>query len=100
MKPVHQIINSQAEHDRLLDTKQVSEEIEAFVGRLRDRPWIDPAPVDVIACGLRAAARDPDPSLWYRLREVIRDDDLTMADQLERISEVTAARRAARIYAH
>jgi hypothetical protein len=31
------------------------DEIEAFISRLRDRPWIDPALVDVIARGLRTA---------------------------------------------
>jgi hypothetical protein len=32
--------------------------IEAFIGRLRERPWIEPALVDVIARGLRMAARE------------------------------------------
>jgi hypothetical protein len=31
--------------------------IETFISRLRDRPWIDPALVDVIAHGLRTAGR-------------------------------------------
>jgi hypothetical protein len=77
--------------------------IETFIGQLRDRPWIDPALVDVIAHGLRTAACDPNPALWERLREVIRDDeDLTMADQLTQISRIAVtplggerARRAA-----
>jgi hypothetical protein len=68
--------------------------IETFISRLRDRPWIDPALVDVIAHGLR----NPDPALWERLREVIRDDDLTMADQLARISEISAAPHAAGLH--
>jgi hypothetical protein len=75
-------------------------EVDAFISRLRERPWIDPTLVNVIAHGLRAAACDPNPALWERLREVIRDEDLTMADQLSRIREVTAARRAARHHAH
>jgi hypothetical protein len=69
------------------------DEIErSFIGRLRERPWIEPALVDAIAHGLWTAVRDPDPSLWQQLREVIRDDDeLTVADQLRQISRVTAA---------
>jgi hypothetical protein len=45
--------------------------VESFVTRLRDRPWIEPELVDVIAHGLRTAVRDPDPSLWEKLRQVI-----------------------------
>jgi hypothetical protein len=68
------------------------DEIETFIGRLRERPWIEPALVDMVAHGLRSAIRDPDLSLWQQLREVIRDDDeLTVADQLTRISRITAA---------
>jgi hypothetical protein len=69
------------------------DEIEAFISRLRDRPWIDPGLVDVIGHGLRTAACDPDPALWKRLREVIRDDELTMANQLARISRITGLMR-------
>jgi hypothetical protein len=79
------------------------DEIERFVGQLRERPWIDSALVDLIAHGLRTAVRDPNTSLWKQLREVIRDDEeLTMADLLEQIGRVTRrhldheqARRAA-----
>jgi hypothetical protein len=68
------------------------DEIETFIGRLRDRPWIEPALVDLIARGLRTAVRDPDPSLWERLRVVIRDDEeLTVGEQLTQISNITAA---------
>jgi hypothetical protein len=74
--------------------------IEVFIGRLRDRPWIEPALVDVIAHGLRTAACDPDPALWEQLREVIGDDDMTMADQLTQILEITAARCSAKLHAH
>ena len=66
-------------------------EIEAFIARLRDRPWIEPTLVDMIAHGLRTAVRDPNPALCERLREVIRDDEeLTVADQLTQISRITA----------
>jgi hypothetical protein len=66
-------------------------EIERFVGRLRDRPWIEPALVDVIAHGLRSAVCDPDQSLWDRLREVIRDEDDLVGHQLAEISIITGA---------
>jgi hypothetical protein len=77
--------------------------VETFVAMLRQRPWIDHPLVDSIAHGLRTAVRDPNPSLWKQLREMIRDDEeLTVADQLTQISCITAghlnderARRAA-----
>jgi hypothetical protein len=54
---------------------QQRDEIERFVVRLRERPWIDSALVNLIAHGLRTAVRDPSSSLWEQLREVIRDDE-------------------------
>jgi hypothetical protein len=70
-------------------------EIGAFIGRLRERPWIEPTLVDMIAHGLRTAACDSNPALWEELREVIRDDEdhLTMADQLTQISRITGLMR-------
>lgn len=65
--------------------------IDTFIEELRQRPWIEPALVDLIAHGLQNAVRDPDPSLWERLREVIRDDEDLVADQLRQISRITAA---------
>jgi hypothetical protein len=56
--------------------------IVTFISRLRDRPWIEPGLIAAIDHGLRTAACDPDPALWEGLREVIRDDDMTTADQL------------------
>jgi hypothetical protein len=77
-------------------------EIESFIGRLRDRPWIEPALVDLIAHGLQTAVRDPNPVLWGRLHEVICDDDATVEHQLRQIGRLTKehfdnerARRAA-----
>jgi hypothetical protein len=67
------------------------DEIDAFIGRLHNRPWIDSALVDEIDRGLRTAARDPDPALWKRLREVIRDDEELVGEQLTQISRITAA---------
>jgi hypothetical protein len=65
--------------------------IDSFVGRLRERPWIDSNLVDDIDRGLRTAVRDPDPALWKRLREVIRDDEDLVGEQLTQISRITAA---------
>jgi hypothetical protein len=74
--------------------------IDAFIEGLRRRPWLELDWIAVIDHGLRTAACDPNPALWERLREVIRDDEeLTMADQLMQISEI-AARRAAKHHAH
>jgi hypothetical protein len=68
------------------------DQVESFIDRLRDRPWIEPALVDVIAHGLRTAVRDPDPSLWQRLHQVIGgDEELTVEEQLTQISSITAA---------
>jgi hypothetical protein len=67
------------------------DEIVTFIGRLRDRPWIEPALVDLIAHGLRTAVCDPDPSLWQQLREVIRDEDDLVGHQLAEISRTTGA---------
>jgi hypothetical protein len=55
---------------------------------LRDRPWIEPALVDLIAHGLRSAVCDPDQSLWKRLREVIRDEDDLVGHQLAEIGRI------------
>jgi hypothetical protein len=62
--------------------------IETFIARLRDRPWIEPALVDLVAHGLRTAVRDPDPSLWQQLREVIRDKDDLVGHQLAEIGRI------------
>jgi hypothetical protein len=64
------------------------DEIESFIGRLYDRPWIEPALVDLIAHGLRTAVRDQDPSLWQQLHEVIRDEDDLVGYQLAEISRI------------
>jgi hypothetical protein len=85
----------------------VSEEIDAFIGQLRERPWIDPELVDLIAHGLRTAASDPNPVLWEKLREVISDEDEFVEHQLTQIGSITAehrgteqARHAAGLHAH
>ena len=65
--------------------------IATFIGELRRRPWIEPAPVDLIEHGLRTAACDPDPALWERPREAILDEDELVGHQLTRISRMTAA---------
>jgi hypothetical protein len=67
------------------------DEIASFIARLRERPWIEPALVDLIAHGLRSSVCDPDPSLWQQLREVIRDEEIAVADQLAEISRTTGA---------
>jgi hypothetical protein len=68
------------------------DEIESFIGRLRDRPWIDSDLVTTIEVGLRTAVRDLNPALWDKLRYVIEDDDeLTVEDQLTQIGMITRA---------
>jgi hypothetical protein len=67
------------------------DEIESFVARLHARPWLEADWIAAIDQGLRTAVRDPDRSLWDRLHEAIRDEELTVADQLTRIGRITAA---------
>jgi hypothetical protein len=71
---------------------EMPDEIASFTSRLRSRPWLEADWIAVIDQGLRTAVRDPDPSLWRQLHEVICDDEeLTVADQLRQISRITAA---------
>ena len=67
------------------------DEIESFVGRLLERPWLEPDWIAAIDQGLRTAVRDPDMPLWRQLHEVIRDDDEPLSEQLTRIGRITAA---------
>jgi hypothetical protein len=66
------------------------DEIESFIGRLRDRPWLEPDWIAAIDQGLRTAVCDPD--LWQKLRQVISDDDdEPLSEQLTQIGMITRA---------
>jgi hypothetical protein len=47
--------------------------IETFLGRLRERPWLEADWIAAIDRGLRTSVGDPD--LWQKLRQVISDDE-------------------------
>jgi hypothetical protein len=51
------------------------DEIERFVGQLREHPWLEADWIAAIGQGLRTSVRDPNPTLWDKLRYVIGDDD-------------------------